>query len=501
MSDPFKMILGGLEKTAGNVDFSAFNDQIKIDMMNKKHAFINSLGGKPFILCHTYDETFEREMIEFRTSEAIRLQYANDCVYIPVMGGEKPVPLGKYWLEHKLRRGYETVVFNPSKPSEFAPNPLEPEKLVLNIWEGLSITPVKGSWKKTRRHVWKILCNKDPVKFKYFFRWFAWTMQNPDKRAEVAVIIKGKQGAGKGFFFSQFKEVFGPHYMNISSGDHLTGKFNEHLRRTVFLFADEAYDPKDREAEGKLKQLITEETIPIEAKFRDTVIAKNRLHIVMATNNDRVLIASEDTRRFFINETDNRWAKGQGKTDDQRVKYFAPLFKEMNDGGRAAMVYDLLNTKLGNWHPRNNIPETKEMSSQKRMHYSPLTAVLEYLDNGEFPGKKDGTNNYIVRAKELERHMRDTVPMLKDPIKISWVKISAVFDEMGVNARNRRKTRSKDGWNYKFPELKIMRRIWEYKHPDYVGHWDLKKRPMSMSEADIQQWRAEREWILTKDAF
>ena len=140
---------------------------------------------------------------------------------------------------------------------------------------------------------------------------------------------------------------------SLTSWDHLTGKFNEHLRRTVFLFADEAYDPKDREAEGKLKQLITEETIPIEAKFRDTVIAKNRLHIVMATNNDRVVIAGDDARRFFINECDNTWAKGQGKTDAEIRAYFAPIWDEMNNGGREAMLYDLLNIKLDNWHPRS----------------------------------------------------------------------------------------------------------------------------------------------------
>jgi hypothetical protein len=60
--------------------------------------------------------------------------------------------------------------------------------------------------------------------------------------------------------------LFGQHGLRIQSREHLTGRFNPHLRDCCLLFADEAYWPGDKTAEGILKGLITEPDIPIEAK-------------------------------------------------------------------------------------------------------------------------------------------------------------------------------------------------------------------------------------------
>lgn len=500
MPDFLKSVLKDKENEASNVDYSVFSDTIQLHNMNINHAFINSLGGKPCVMCEVYDEVLKKDILEFRSAADIKLTYSNNNVHLATSTGLKTVPLGKYWVEHPERRNYTTVVFDPQKPNEFAPNPQKPNDKVYNLWEGLAVVPKKGSWKKMRRHIWAVLCNKERIKFKYVMRWFAWTMQNVSDRAEVALVFKGKQGAGKGMLFSQFEHIFGPHYMNIASADHLTGRFNGHLRKTVFLFADEAYDPKDRESEGKLKQLITEPTIPIEAKFKDTVLAKNRLHIVMATNNARVIVAGEDSRRFFINEIDNTWAKGQGKTDDERNNYFSPIWKEMESGGREAMVWEFLHTNLGEWHPRTNIPETEEMRAQRRMQFNETNAVLEWLELGEWPGKFDGIN-YTVKSSGLERHMRERIPTLKDPKMISWKKIMSVLHKIGITSDNKRIRRLSDGIHITMEELNVMRRAWDSSYPAYLGNWDHVPRPTNGDKKELEYYYNSRKWIELKDAF
>ncbi len=375
------------------------------------------------------------------------------------------------------------VVFNPKMGREYPPNIFYPKKLVYNLWEGFQVPDTKGKWKLMRKHVWAILCNKDKAKFKYVMRWLAWSIQNPSERAEVALVIKGKQGAGKGILFTQFKHIFGKHYMTISSSDHLTGKFNEHLRQAVFLFADEAYDPKDRESESRLKQLITEPDIPIEGKFVNTILAKNRLHIVMATNNDRVIIAGEDTRRFFINETTNTYAMGQGKNNKERTAYFTPIWKEMESGGRSAMLYDLKRINLGDWHPRSDIPETAEMKKQRRLQFNPITAVLEYLEKGEIPfdslEPKVG-GQYEVKSSILEKHMRDTIPSLKDARIIGWRRVLDILE--GIGCKRRRKT---EGSFVCLDELHILQEKWDNNHPGYQGEWP----------------KGKANWILIKNMF
>lgn len=497
----FLKLLESKEDEAGNIDYTAFSDHIKIKEMNEKHAFIHSLGGKPCVLGPLYDETLNKEVIEFTAPNDIKMRYINNNVYIETAQGPKTISLGKFWLEHTDRRTYMTVVFDPKRNKEFIPNPQKPKEVIYNMWEGLSLEPKKGSWKRMRKHIWAILCNKKKERFKYVMRWLAWTMQNVGDRAEVALVMKGKQGAGKGLLFSQFEKVFGPHYMNIASGDHLTGKFNGHLRKTVFLFADEAYDPKDRDSEGKLKQLITEPTIPIESKFKDTVIAKNRLHIVMATNNARVIIAGEDSRRFFINEVDNRWAKGQGKTDEQRNAYFTPIWKEMDNGGREAMVYDLQRINLGDWHPRANIPETEEMQNQRRLQFTNVNAVLEWFEIGEWPGKFDG-HHYIVKSSVLENHMRTKIPSLKDPKMIHWKKVMEVLHALGVTKETKRIKRLTDGVYISMEELAVMRRAWDKAFPAYKGQWDQLEKPSKNSHKDdFAAYDMSRKWIVTKEVF
>jgi len=51
------------------------------------------------------------------------------------------------------------------------------------------------------------------------------------------------------------------------------------LHSCLFLFADEAYWPGDKAAEGKLKTRISEGTITIEAKGFNAIAAKNRLKL------------------------------------------------------------------------------------------------------------------------------------------------------------------------------------------------------------------------------
>src|SRR5262245_36444163 len=128
--------------------------------------------------------------------------------------------------------------------------------------------------------------------------------------------------------------MFGQHGRHISSPEHLTGRFNHHLRDCAFLFCDEAYGPKDKSAEGVLKRLITEDTITIEQKGHDPFEQPNYLHVLIASNNDWVVPAGAFERRFVVLRV--------AETHRQEAEWFAPIYAELKAGGLAAMLYDLL---------------------------------------------------------------------------------------------------------------------------------------------------------------
>jgi len=411
--------------------------------MNNKHAFIESIGGKPMVASYVYNETVKDEILEFVTPESILTRYCNETV----QEGKSQVALGKWWLHHTDRKQYKTIIFDPSAPKE--------HNGCLNLWEGFAVTPKQknNGWKWTLKHIYKIQCNSNPEKFNYVIKWLAWCLQNPAERPQVSIIFKGKQGAGKGFIFDYFCKIFGQHSMNISNRELLTGKYNGHLYRLVFLFADEAYYPGDREVEGVMKELITQEFLTYRHLYKEAIKGANRLHIAQSTNSEWVIPAGDDTRRYFINAVDNKYAKGQAN-NLLRDLYFSRLFAEMNHGGCEAMLYDLLNMNLYDWHPIRDVPNTEELIAQIKLTKTNLqSAIFSILDDGIFPGILSADGEYEISATGFYNYLHETETNTKN---ISMNKKADLVKKLGAEKR-----RINTGIVWVFPELNAMRENWD----------------------------------------
>src|SRR5262245_8374300 len=71
--------------------------------------------------------------------------------------------------------------------------------------------------------------------------------------------------------------------------------------------------------------------------------------------------------------------------EDVRRAYFNALYHELENGGLEAMLYDLLNLEIGNWHPRQ-VYETEALREQKEQSLSLLEQWLEQvLQEGKLP--------------------------------------------------------------------------------------------------------------------
>ena len=182
-------------------------------------------------------------------------------------------------------------------------------------------------------------------------------VQHPGRPAEVAVCFQGGKGVGKGTWGRVLTQIAGKHGMHITSSDGLTGRFNDHLRDVVLLFADEALKPYDKDGESRLKGLITEPRIAYEGKGRDIVSGRNMLHIVMASNEDWFVPAGLDGERRFMMQRANGKRAGQHS-------WFQALHDELNSGGLQALMWDLMNRDIGSWDPRQGIPATQAFVEQ-----------------------------------------------------------------------------------------------------------------------------------------
>ena len=316
--------------------------------------------------------------------------YLNRRVQIETQNGTKWVDLGSWWLEHAQRRQYDGVIFRP------AGKPIINGRL--NLWTGWGVEAKQGDWSLLRRHIREVLAAGDEDVYQYDMNWLAWAVQHPGEQAEVAMVFIGERGTGKGTLGKAMSKIFGQHALHLSSPEHLTGRFNAHLRQCIFLFPDEAYGPKDKSAEGTLKRIITEDTLTIEQKGRDPIEVPNLLHVMMASNNEWVVPAGAHERRFMVQKVN--------EAHRQDPSWFGPLYKQMREGGYEAMLFDLLARDLGNWHPRD-IVHTEALTGQQEESLSALDEWwLELLQTGVLVGAdEDDPSRAISNKYEIEQDL------------------------------------------------------------------------------------------------
>jgi hypothetical protein len=358
--------------------------------LNRKHAVVRE-AGKTVVITEERDQVLNRDVLLRSTFADLRNYYLQQRVAV---GKDKKTgdtiyrPLGHAWLEHRDRRQYEGIVMSPGHEVTG----------YLNLWRGFAVQPAAGDWSKLKEHIFEVICSSNVDIFDYVLAWMAAGVQHPDQPAEVAMALRGPRGAGKGIFARSYGELFGQHYLQIANTKHLTGNFNAHLRDAVVLFADEAFWAGDKAGESVLKMLITEPVIPIEPKGFDIVLTKNFLHIILASNNDWIVPAGMDERRFLVLDVD-----GARQSD---FPYFAAIVEQLNQGGRAAMLHELLQYD-GSAINLRAAPHTEALRHQKVLSLSPNERWLfDKLMAGRWLPEHDEYEPFVAKDALHEDYVR-----------------------------------------------------------------------------------------------
>lgn len=355
---------------------------------NERYFVLNE-NGKAMVYEPAFDPILKRRLHTRITFEDFRKIYLNRRVRVGTDKDGSPVwkPAADFWLKHPDRRQYiGGVTFDPSGKH------CRPD--MLNLWQGFSVEPKPGTWTQFRAHIFRIVCGGNREHFDFLMGWMARMVQSPAEQGEVAVVMKGIEGAGKGIVAKTLLRILGQHGLAISNSKHLVSNFNAHLRDTVFLFADEAFFAGDRGHVGVLKSLITEPHLTVEAKYQNAIQAPNFTHIMMASNEDWVVPASLEARRFFVlNVLPDR-------ANDQQ--YFGGIMAEMEAGGYEAMLHDLLNRDLSNYNARR-VPVTEGLQDQRKLSLGTSQAWwLDCLHRGYVFRSKLGLEHYFSEWHEEE---------------------------------------------------------------------------------------------------
>lgn len=427
--------------------------------INGKYALVESVGGRCRISKEDYDPSMGQREVEFLLVDGFKTTFCNQFIDRIVQGPKgsaiKQIAVGQWWLEHPNRRTYSGVIFHPGHTF--------PGKL--NLWRGFACQAIPGDCSLFLNHVKDNLCKGNAEHYAYLVGWMAHAVQFPHLPAEAAVVMRGRMGTGKGVFAHTFGALFGAHYKHITNAKHLLGNFNSQLQDAVLVFADEAFNTQSKQHESALKALITEARLTVELKGVDAVPMRNCTHVVIGGNEDWLVPARLDDRRFFIVEVD----------DAHRLdtNYFAAMQKQMEDGGQEALLHFLMNYELSGFELRNP-PKTEELQHQQDQSMTELEAFWFHRlqdgrilpDSGSWETEviKDalvdafvsetGTKLSMQQAKtRLGKFLRTIVPDIQARRKrgetVPW-----------TTARNVQRM-TKNPWIWCFPELEKCRAKWD----------------------------------------
>lgn len=433
----------------------------RLRQLNELHAIIENYGGKCRVIEEMSDPNLKRSRLSLQGFDDFRNRYMHILVDMGLdpKGEMVRMQLGKYWLTNPNRRQYRTLVFSPGRevPDSY------------NLWRGFACEARPGKCDLFLDHVKQNICDGNSEHYEYLMNWMARAVQNPDSPGEVATVLRGKMGTGKGKFIKVFGSLWGRHFLHVSNSKHLVGQFNSHLRDCVVLFGDEAFFAGDKSHESMLKTLITEEILMVEAKGVDAEPTANYVHLLLASNADWVVPTSADDRRFFVLDV--------GASKAQDPVYFSAIDEEVENGGREALLHMLMTRNISNFEVRN-VPKTKALTDQKIQSMGSIEEWwYEKLIDGKI-GKNDGwpeeiskddlvhdLNRYFERQKIMRRPSptalgRFLSKVMDTPFPISYQKMADISFDDGYGQTRTKRART---FFFKIANLDTVRSHWDHR--------------------------------------
>lgn len=349
------------------------------------------IGTKEVVIRETndVDDDDDVQMLSKATFEGL----VNNLPEVPYIAPDGKIKYRKpsdAWYRCPKRRSYVNgVKFSPGKVA--TPG-------YYNLWKGfpieaedMELKDAAEGCKLFRYHVEEVLCKGNKEHSTFLWAWLADLIRNPGGRKPgSAIVLKGGKGTGKSTLAYPFSKILGQYCATMSNSTHAFARFNGHLENKLLVVLEEAVWGGSHEADSALKSMITETSMTIEHKGFPAYTAKTYMRVMMCSNEDWVIPASGDERRFFVVDT------GTEKKDS---KYFDRLYYEIDHGGAEALFVWLKKADI----PEVNLynpPKTEGLDDQKLVGLGSAGEWwLSVLQNGRFETGYNG--NTLVDWKEL----------------------------------------------------------------------------------------------------
>ena len=350
-----------------------FNDNV-IKYTNTFFVFIT---GATTSLYYEIEYTSSGQRITSVKQSLVDILKSVEIVYeIANKNGVKKVTknLCDMWIKSPKRREYRNVVVNPDKEKT--------KSNEFNLFDKFNIT-YEDCRSETADpspiidHIRNIWCKGSNEKFEYIMNWLAHCFQKPQEKTCVALVLLSNEGSGKGCILNKLRDIYGNrYYLHCQGYEDIFGNFNSILQGKCMTFLDEVAWGGMKKDSGRLKTFISEDNIVINQKGISKITMSSHNNVIMASNEDHAIPATEGSRRFFVCKLDNKFG---GMMNENKKQYFDKILNVP----ATAFAKVLYERDISRFNPRN-APLTDDLQEQVEYGENSFYSFIRACAEGDF---------------------------------------------------------------------------------------------------------------------
>ena len=308
------------------------------------------------------------------------------------------------------------------------PHPIVCPDNIFNLWTPFkceqytnSYTPNNEGLDIILNHI-KVLCGNEEVVSSYFIKWIGQMIQYPATKTICPTLIS-KEGAGKGTLIKLMTKMLGKKkvFETTDPTRDVWGNFNSQMINAFFVNLNELSKKDTVESQGKIKGLITDTSLTINAKGKDQFEMNSYHRFIITTNKEDPIATSQDDRRNLIIRTSDELIGNK--------EYFNKLHSLLDDVNVIRTCYDYFKS-IPDLDRFNNIPLPKT-SYQENLRLLDLSPPEQFLI--EFCSKNEGiieveNKDFYNQFNEFieSNNIEYKTTSLKFGVKIANLKIDGV---------------------------------------------------------------------------
>jgi hypothetical protein len=234
-----------------------------------------------------------------------------------------------------------------------------------------------------KNHI-SILCNHQEEVTTWFLHWLAFCIQYPDKKRGNMPTFVSNEGAGKNLLLQVLRKLMGSSKILESTQPDrdVYGSFNGMMASAYLVILSELSATDLKDAKGRIKALITDETIMINQKGVDAYELPSYHKFIVFTNNEEAIKPTKGDRRNVVIRCSDELCREQNgvmksEEDLTRIAEYIKNFTSILDNvNYQKTIFDWLKSLDVSQFMFETPPKTEFHKTQTKLTSNPIELFL-----------------------------------------------------------------------------------------------------------------------------